>query len=115
MNIEQTTMPDAVIANAASVSQTMDFGTDFFDAEAISIQAPSVFDAVTTTIQVSFDGVNFGDLQDLTGTAIKAPSTANAMMVYNGVLTAINFWRLKTSGNVAAERRFKLIKAWRGL
>jgi hypothetical protein len=109
----QLVMPDLIIPNGTAVSQTIDWQQDMFDAEAFTIQAPHVLDAVTLTMQVSSDGVNFGTLKDLTGTAIKVPSAIDDAICYNGVVSAIKFFRLLASGNVAADRHFSLVKSYR--
>lgn len=113
-NLSQTDMPDAIISAGQANSQTMDWAKDFFDSEAISIEAPAALDVLTFTIQVSQDGTNWGDLQDSAGTAIGVPSAANAARTYNGIITAMKFWRIHGSGNVAADRNFKISKVWRG-
>lgn len=105
---------DLTIPINTSVSNSLNWQRDFFDAEALGIQAPSALDALNFSIQVSQDDVNFGDLQDLTGVPVKAPSAALVGMMYNGVIAAFPYMRIKASGNVAAERIFKTHKMWRG-
>lgn len=110
----QVDMPDIIIPNGGNASQAMNFQNDFFDAEAIYVQAPHVIDAGTYTWEGSIDGVsNWGTIQDATGTAIKAPSAIDIIMIYNGVLTALRFFRLKSSVNVTADRTYKITKSYR--
>lgn len=113
MTLFQVPMEDMVIPNGTAVSNAINWNRDYFDAEVFTVQAPTALDALAFTFEVSNDGINYGALQDATGTAIKAPSAQNIAMVYNGVISAINFIRLKAAGNVAADRTFKTIKAFR--
>jgi hypothetical protein len=114
-SLMMTAGPDLVIPINTAVSNSINWLGDMFDAEALGIQAPAVMDAHNFIIQVSQDGATWGDLQDLTATPVKAPSSANIGMMYNGIIAAFPYMRIKdNSGNVAAERTFKTHKMWRG-
>lgn len=113
-NISQTSMPSVTILLGAQKSSSMNFQRDFFDAEVISIQAPAAVDAAEYTLEASDDDITYGPLQDINRAAIKAPNTASATIVYNGIAIACNYLRIASASNVAADRVFLIKKAWRG-
>lgn len=113
-NISQTSMPPFIIAQGDANSNALNFSEIMFDAEAISIQAPSVVEAAEYNLQASDDGVTWGDLQDINRVAIKVPKDALATIVYNGIIVAVNWVRIHCASNAAAPRTFLVKKVWRG-
>lgn len=112
MVIIQVAMPDITIPNGQQFSPAINWDQLYSDAEAISVQSP-VGMTETISYQTSFDGITWGDLVDSTATALKGPQAASQTLIYNGIITSIQYWRFKANGNVGADRTFKITKAYR--
>ena len=100
---------DVVIPSGSNVTRSISGAYEYSDAVALVIQAPATLDALTFTIEVSNDGTNFATLFD--GVAnIPVPKAGQAIQ-YTEMLGS-RFWRIKASGNVAADREFLVSKQW---
>ena len=100
---------DVVIPSGAAVTRSI-FGTyEYSDATAIVIQSPATLDALTFTIETSNDGTNFATMSDGTNN-IPVPAAGKAIQ-YTDMLGS-KYFRIKASGNVAADRIFLVSKQW---
>lgn len=107
-------LQDATISAATDVSRVIDMLKEATDAEAISVQAPSNIDGKTYTWEASNDGgVTYTVVKDTAGTNIIVPGTS-AIIIYNGVFTAITHLRIRASAAVSVDVTFKLGKNFRG-
>lgn len=100
---------DVTIASGDTISRVVDGKYEYADATAINIQSPATLDAVTFTIEVSYDGTTFATLND--GTSDIAPPAAGKSRQYIEMLGTKSF-RLKASSAVSADRTFKLTKQY---
>jgi hypothetical protein len=97
------------IPNGTNASRAVFSAYEYSDAVAISIQAPAALDAQTFTLEGSQDGSTWATLSD--GTADIPVPAAGKIIQYTELLS-VNYWRIKSSGNVAADRTFKVTKQW---
>jgi hypothetical protein len=100
---------DIVIPSGSSVTRSISGAYEYSDAVAITIQSPATLDALTFTIEISNDGTNFATMSDGTNN-IPVPAAGKAIQ-YTDMLGA-RAWRIKASGNVAADRTFLVSKQW---
>lgn len=100
--------PPLTIPSGASVSNALDFAS-YSDAASIILYAPATLDALTFTIEGSRDGITFMTLYD--GAADIAPPPAGKCRQYIEMI-GLNFFRIKASGNVAADRTWSVTKTW---
>lgn len=113
-------LTDLTIPNGTAVSRWVLAERECGDAELITIYAPGTLDALTYTIEVSYDQdnganttyspTNVTTLND--GAGDVAPPAATKACSYPGF--AVKAWRIKASGNVTADRVFGLTKSVRG-
>jgi hypothetical protein len=100
---------DVVIATGTNATRAI-FGTyEYSDATAIIIQAPATLDALIFTIEVSSDASTWATLTD--GTSALPTPVAGTAMQYTDMLGS-KYFRLKASGNVSADRIFRVSKQW---
>jgi hypothetical protein len=104
-----SSIADITIANGAAVSRSVRSLYEYMDATAITLQAPSSLDALTFTIETSTDDSTWTTLSD--GTADIGPPAAGKSRQYTEMIGSAYF-RIKASGNVAADRTFKAYKQW---
>ena len=102
-------LSDAVIANGANASRAVYSDYEYSDATAITIQAPAALDALTFTLEVSQDGSSWTTASDGSN---DLPVPAAGKAVQYTELLSVKYWRIKASGNVAADRTFKVSKQW---
>jgi hypothetical protein len=101
------------IPNGAAISNILDSSIDYVGLSGIiMIMAPAVLDALTFTIEVGNDGINFFTLTS-DGTVPLTLPIATKAKAYYFELNAAKYLRLKASGNVAADRIF-LLSGWEG-
>lgn len=107
-------MTAATILTGQSASRVINMLQEASDAEAIAVEAPSNIDGKTYTWEGSVDnGVTFATIKDTAGTNIIVPGTS-ALIIYNGVFTAITHLRIRASANVSVDVTFLLGKNFRG-
>ena len=103
---------DVVVPLGLDISNVIDVEAEHADAEIINIQAPAVL-VETSLFEVSQDGVTFVTAQNSTAFGapqdLAGPAAGKARDIPSFVT---KFWRLKLSAPAAAERTFKLTKAW---
>lgn len=100
---------DVVIPSGSSVTRSISGAYEYSDAVAIVIQSPAALDALSFTIEVSNDGTNFVTLTDGFSN-LPVPGAGKATQ-YTEMLGSRAF-RIKASGNVAADRTFLVSKQW---
>ena len=100
------------IPSGTAVSNSLNVQQTVYDAEAFWVMAPAALDALTFTWEASEDGTTWTTLQDSTATDLKVPAAGHSI-VYNGMITGMPFLRIKASGNVAADRVFRMHKTVR--
>lgn len=106
-------LPPLTIPNGAAVSNSFDWKEYGYDSEAITVFAPAALDVLTYTWEVSRDGgTTYKTLVDTVGAPIYVPAATFAV-VYNGTFASITNLRIKASGNVAADRTWTLLKAFK--
>lgn len=99
-------LQSATIPNGSAVSNIIDSAKNYTGLnQIILIQAPAALDALTFTIQVSNDGITFTTLTSDGTTALTLPGAGKAKPYYFE-LAAAKYWRIASSGNVAADRVF---------
>jgi hypothetical protein len=104
-----SSIADVTIASGTNASRAVFSAYEYSDAVAISIQAPGTLDALTFTLEGSQDGTTWATLND--GTADLPVPAAGKIIQYTELLS-VNYWRIKASGNTAADRTFKVTKQW---
>lgn len=108
----RASLTSLTVLTGATTSRVLDMQKEAFDAEAIVIIAPADEDGKTYTFEISNDGTLYGTLVDLTGTAVIVPAATKAIL-YNGILTAFRYLRLKASAGPAIDVTFQLAKSFR--
>jgi hypothetical protein len=116
-NRSNVPLPDLLIPNGAAVSNILRGNEVYEDADAIMLIAPAVIGgALTYLVEVSDDpkataASTFRTLQvgDDTFADLVPPPQAKAKVVYE--LAAAPAFRIKASGNVAADLTFKATKS----
>lgn len=109
------TLTDVTIPNGTSVSRWVESDGEYSDAVNIRIGAPAGLDAHTFGFETS---------DDPAGTNVRTIYTGNPPVALSGPAASIDRdywdlprfrrWRIKdTSGNVGADRTFKVSKTWR--
>lgn len=102
------TCTDLTILTGQTVSRWVESVLETGDANIIAITAPATLDVGTYTLEVSFDGSTAaGTIND--GTADVAVPAAGKHCQYENF--AAPYWRIK-GPSAAADRTFKLTKAW---
>lgn len=101
------------IPNGSSVSNVIGV-ENLQDALSLLVESPANLDADTFTFEVSQDNVTFVTLSD--GTAdIVVPAASKGIVYKQNCFGAAQFLRIKSSGNVAADRVFKVTKQFEGI
>lgn len=100
---------DVIIPSGSNVSRAVQGVYEYHDASNITIQSPSALDALTFTIEVSQDGSVWATLSD-GASDLPVPAASKAIQ-YTEILPH-KFFRIKASGNVAADRIFLVSKQW---
>lgn len=107
-------MTPATVPTGQAVSRVIDMQKEASDAEAIAVVAPASIDGKTYTWEASVDGgTTYGTVKDTAGTNIIVPGVS-AIIIFNGVFTAITHLRIRASANVSADVTFQLGKNFRG-
>jgi len=100
---------NVVIASGTNATRAI-FGTyEYSDATAITIQSPATLDGLTFTIEISNDSSTWATLSDGLND-IPVPIAGKAAQ-YTDMLGS-KYFRIKASGNVAADRTFLVSKQW---
>ena len=102
-------LADAVILSGQTTSRAIYADYEYSDARFLTIQSPATLDAVTFTIEVSFDGTTWATLASETANTV-VPAATKAIQ-YNAMLSS-RYFRLKAASAVAADRTFKISKQW---
>lgn len=100
---------NVVIASGQSATRAIFGPYEYSDATTIMIQSPAALDALSFTIEVSQDGTNWATLTDGFSN-LPVPGAGKAAQ-YTDML-ASKYFRIKASGNVAADRTFRVSKQW---
>jgi hypothetical protein len=100
---------DVVIASGASATRAISGAYEYSDAVAIVIQSPATLDALTFTLEVSNDGSTWATLSDGI-TDLTMPGAGKSKQFTE--MLGSRFFRIKSSGNVAADRTFLVSKQW---
>lgn len=114
--LSTVSLPSLTIPNGAAVSNILNANKSYADAESIDLYAPAALDALTFTIEVNANpdavaaSTGWVTLQIGDPAADAAPPAAGKGRTYYELATAFAF-RLKSSGNVAADRTFLVSKS----
>jgi len=105
------------VPNGTNVSNVWLAREVYDDAEEVMLYGPAALDALTFTIEVSFNpeaaAPTWVTLQDGSPAAdVTAPAATKARSYASGLISAVGV-RIKASGNVAADRVFDASKQYR--
>ena len=111
MSVSFITNYQITIASGQNASGWSTAKIHHHDAAALVIYSPAVLDALTFTFEVvgTEDGVGLTrTLVDASGTDMSIPGAGKAR--WYAELASVGSWRIKASGNVAANRVFDVTK-----
>lgn len=103
------TIGEVYIPSGSNATRAIVSDIECSDATAITIQSPTTLDALTFTIEVSQDGTTWATANDGTGD-LPVPAASKAIQYVE--MLSVRYWRIKASGNVAADRTFAVTKQW---
>lgn len=115
MSLAISTLEDVTIANGASTSRAVLAYPEYHDALTLQLDGPAALDVLTFTIQTADDDAfttNVRTVQVNDPPTDLAPPAATKTRVYFVELSRLRRWRIKSSGNVAADRTWKVSKSW---
>lgn len=100
---------DITIPNGAAVSNIIDCQSEYFGlGSSLSIAAPATLDVLTFTVEASLDGSLYSTLTGTDGTTALPLPAAGKVKTYQFEFGPIKSFRIKSSGNVAADRTFQI-------
>jgi hypothetical protein len=117
MSLAKSTLEDITIPNGTDTSRVVIASCEYFDALTLELGGPATLDGGYTYLFQTADDVNFtsnvrtiqvGDPP----TDLSAPG-ASKFREYIEALPRSQWFRIKASGNVAADRTWKCTKTWK--
>lgn len=114
MGLQFVSVFPLTIPTGVAVSNSLEVAETIGDAFAVGIQSPAALDALTFSLQVSYDRVVWADLHIGDPPALATLAGASIAKVFYD-LAAFAWVRAKSSGNVAADRIFQVSKQSAGI
>lgn len=100
---------DVIIPSGSNATRAIQGVYEYSDASNIGIQSPAVLDELTFTIEVSADAATWATLTN-GASALPVPDASEALQYIE--MLPFKYWRIRASGNVAADRTFLVSKQW---
>lgn len=112
----KSSLEDITIPNGTDSSRVVRSVEEYFDALALEVDGPAALDALTFVFETADNDAFSTNVRTIQvndpPTDLSAPGALKTR-VYGPELLGVKRFRIKASGNVAADRTWKATKTWR--